>query len=248
MPDPVEKLAYWLLKDINKAVYDFNMIQDGDRIAVAVSGGMDSLSLLALLDYRRKFSPEKYSLVILHVVGDARGPDCPRHEPLVDWIENYGLDYHIEPLHLPNDELLPLDCHRCTWNRKKTIFKAASQANCGVVALGHHADDLAETTLLNLLFHGKVETMSPTNDYFDGALKLIRPLCYIPKKKIMRYAKAAGFPEPPPACPRSSITKRKFMRDLIHQAERHSPEMRLNLLRAGLKGNGFQQNQHDLQI
>jgi tRNA(Ile)-lysidine synthase TilS/MesJ len=106
-----------------------------------------------------------------------------------------------------------------------------------VIALGHHADDLAETTLLNLLFHGKVETMAPTGDYFEGTFRLIRPLCYTPKAEIQRFAKVCDFPPPPPECPRSDHTSRKLIADLIAQAETQHPDVRVNLLSAGLKGN-----------
>jgi tRNA 2-thiocytidine biosynthesis protein TtcA len=240
MTNSLENQIYWLLKDVNKAVYDFDMIHDGDRIAVAVSGGVDSLSMLSLLDRRLKSSAEKYELVIIHVIGDSRGPDCPIHQPLVDWIENYGLEHRIERLYLPPDEALPLNCHRCTWNRRRTIFEAAKQTRCNLVALGHHADDLAETTLLNLMFHGKVETMAPVADYFGGAFKLIRPMCYLTKKQINRLVKLSDFPAPPPVCPRSDETQREVIRRLIEQAEQHNSEVRVNLLRAGLRGSGFE--------
>ena len=165
--DPT-RLAYWLFKDINKAIRDFEMIQDGDRIGVAVSGGKDSLSLLRLLDWRRKSVPEKYELVALHIIGDARGPECPTHPPLSEWLENSGYEFAVEPVIIPEDEHLPMNCQRCTRNRRRTLFQVFRQMGCNVIAFGHHADDLAQTTLLNLLFGARVETMSPRRDYFIG--------------------------------------------------------------------------------
>jgi tRNA(Ile)-lysidine synthase TilS/MesJ len=157
---------------------------------------------------------------------------------LIDWIKNSGYPHHIGELYVPKDESLPLDCSRCTWNRKKTIFEAAKKMDCNVVALGHHADDLAETTLLNLLFHGKVETMSPINDYFGNTFRLIRPLCYLSEAEVSRFARLNDFPDRPPTCPNSATSRRQMVKELLADAQKQYPDIRTNLLRAGLKGNG----------
>lgn len=235
--DP-NRLAYWLLKDINKAIRDFAMIQDGDRIGVALSGGKDSLSLLRLLDWRQKSVLEKYELVALHVIGDACGPACPSHPPLLEWLKNCGYEYAIEPVIIPEDETLPMNCRRCTHNRRRTLFQVSQQMDCKVIAFGHHADDLAQTTLLNLLFGACPETMAPRRDYFNGELRLIRPLCYTREKAIRRFARAnPDFPPPPPDCPLSNETGRLRAEELIQQAEVWAKDARKNLLRAGLRGN-----------
>jgi tRNA 2-thiocytidine biosynthesis protein TtcA len=234
--DPT-RLAYWLFKDINKAIRDFEMIQNGDRIGVALSGGKDSLSLLRLLDWRRKSVPQKYELMAVHIVGDARGPGCPSHPPLLTWLEESGYQFAVKPVSLPEDESLPMNCKRCTHNRRRTLFYVFQEMGCNVVAFGHHADDLAQTTLLNLLFGGRVETMSPRRDYFDGQLRLIRPLCYTREKAIHRFARANNdFPPPPPECPISDDTRRLRAEELIRQAEGWAKNARVNLLRAGLRG------------
>ncbi len=232
----IERLAYWLLKDVDKAIRDFEMIRSGDRVAVALSGGKDSLTLMQLLDRRRAYAREAYELVAIHILGDGRGPDTPQHAPLYNWLAASGYEYVIEPLNLPADEELPLNCRRCTWNRRKAIFESAHRLGCNVIAMGHHADDLAETTLLNLLHNGRVETMTPVRDYFQGTFRLIRPLCYTKEKDIRRYARRAAFPPPPTECPRSDHTARRLMECLIRQAESVHPNARVNLLRAGLKG------------
>lgn len=228
------QLSYWLLKDVNRAIRDYAMIADGDRVAVALSGGKDSLSLLRLLDIRRRSVHERYGLCAVHVVGDARGPETPAHQPLLDWLAAGGVEHLVVPLHLPEGETLPLDCQRCTWNRRRTLFEAAQRLGCNVVAFGHHADDLAQTTLLNLLVSGRAETMAPRRDYFDGALRLVRPLCYVPEKEIRRFARANDFPPAPADCPRSDHSRRRVAANLLKQAEQISPNARANLLKAGL--------------
>ena len=201
MTNDPSRLAFWLLKDINKAIRDFEMIHNGDRIGVALSGGKDSLSLLRLLDWRRRAVPEKYDLVALHILGDARGPECPQHPPLLDWLAGSGYEYAVETVIIPENEELLMDCQRCTWNRRRTLFQLGRECGCNVIAFGHHADDLAQTTLLNLLYSGQVETMTPQRDYFEGMLRLIRPLCYTAEKELRRFARAnSDFPPPPPEC------------------------------------------------
>jgi tRNA 2-thiocytidine biosynthesis protein TtcA len=229
-------LAYWLLKDLNKAIRDYGMIDDGDRIAVAVSGGKDSLSLLKLLDVRRRTVPERYSLCAIYVVGDARGLGYLPHLAFIDWLAKHDYEYVVEPMVIPENESLPMNCQRCTWNRRRTLFESAQRLGCNKVALGHHADDLAQTTLLNLIFSGRVETMSPISEYFENRYHLIRPMCYLPEKVIRRFSRVCDFPPPPPECPRSNNSCRQRVQEFIKQSEPWCKDIRVNLLRAGLRG------------
>lgn len=232
----LSKLAFWLQKDINRAIREFDMIADGDRVAVALSGGKDSFSLLRLLDLRRNMVSESYELVAVHVCGDARGV-TDVHLPMLRWLEENRYEFAVVPLLLPIDETLPMGCQRCTWNRRKILFETARKLGCNVVAFGHHADDLAHTTLMNLLYHGKMETMAPRREYFDGVIRLVRPLCYTAEKDLRRFAQASAFPPPPPDCSQSVHSRRKLARDLLRQAEKDCQDARINLLRAGLNGN-----------
>jgi tRNA 2-thiocytidine biosynthesis protein TtcA len=226
---------FYISKRVGRAIMDYQMFSDGDKIAVAVSGGKDSLSLLRLLDERRRSVPERYELVALHVPGDGSGP-CQPHPPLMDWLQAGGYEHHLAPFELSEGESLPLDCQRCTHHRRRALFFAAQQVGCNVVAFGHHADDLAQTTLLNLIYSGVVETMAPRRDYFEGALRLIRPLCYVPEADLRRFARACDFPLPPPSCPQAETSRRCLAAELLREVQHAAPAARTNLLRAGLKG------------
>jgi tRNA 2-thiocytidine biosynthesis protein TtcA len=231
--------GYFMLKKINRAVHQYDMIREGDRIAVAVSGGKDSLSLLTLLRLRQRRTRERYELVAVHVSGDARGPDCPSHLPLPAWLQEQGYEFVIQPMDLPPGEPLPMPCHRCTWNRRKTLFQVAERLDCNVVALAHHADDLAQTALLNLFYGGRVETMFPSTDYFDGRFRLIRPLAFVPEKNLRRLARACDFPPPPPDCPRSESSRRARMAQILSLFQQDKQHVRANVIRAALRQMGL---------
>ncbi|HID88869.1 MAG TPA: hypothetical protein EYP52_04065, partial [Anaerolineae bacterium] len=146
-----EQAARFLLKEVARACKEFDLLAQGDRVAVAVSGGKDSRTLLDLLLRYRGRVPFDYDLVALHVVGTSAGL-ADLSGTLRPWFEELGIEYHFVPLELPPGEPLPLDCFRCAWNRRKALFLAADRLGCNKLALGHHADDAAVTALLNLLF------------------------------------------------------------------------------------------------
>lgn len=230
-----DRLASFLLKKVNKAIYEFDMIQDGDRIAVALSGGKDSFSLLEILRYRQRFTPEKYAVAAVHVIGDARGPDIPPYPQLERWLRERGIEYLIRPTYLPEGEKLPMSCERCAWNRRRTLFEMAKDLRCNKVAFGHHLDDLAETALLNIIYHGRAETMFLAQEFFGGALAIIRPLAYAPESEIKRFASAHEFPEPPPPCPLGEHTQRQRIKDLIGEIKKDCPDVKWNLARTALR-------------
>ena len=231
------RVAHYLLRDLNRAVREYDMIREGDRIAVAVSGGKDSLALLRLLQMRRAFSPTKYELAAVHVRGDATGV-TGAYTPLEAWLQAERVPYRIVEPSVAEGETLPLDCQRCTRMRRKAVFFAAQELGCTVVAYAHHADDVAQTTLLNLLYGGSVATLAPCADYFGGRFRLIRPLVYLPEKDLARLARVAGVPPPPPACPRSGQSARCKMAQMLALLGRdYVTQARANLIRAGLGDN-----------
>ncbi len=236
MSDP-DRIAYFLLKEVTRAVGEFELIDDGDRVAVAVSGGRDSRTMLDLLLQHRHKVPYDYDLLALHVVGTEAGlPDLrPDLEP---WFRELGITHRFLPLALPPDEPLPLDCFRCSWHRRKALFTASVDLGCQKLALGHHADDAAVTTLMNLMFNGRLETMEPRVTFFDGAVTVIRPLIYLPEREIVRYAKTAGYPNRPP-CPQGEESKRAEVEAFLRQFGREHEQIRTNLWRAAREAMGF---------
>lgn len=227
--------GFFLLKKVNQAIREYHMIRDGDRVAVAVSGGKDSLSLLTLLRLRQQRIPQKYKLVAVHVRGDSLGPDRPEHTALADWLQARDYAFVVEPMDLHPEEPLPMPCYRCSWNRRKTLFQVADRLGCNVVAFAHHADDLAQTTLLNLFYGGKLETMAASADYFDGRFRLVRPLVFVPEKDLVYYSRACDFPPFPPDCPRAEDSHRELMAQVLRLFPKDAHRVRMNLVRAALR-------------
>ncbi|MGC9400770.1 MAG: tRNA 2-thiocytidine biosynthesis TtcA family protein [Anaerolineae bacterium] len=230
MIDP-ESVARYLLKPVNRAVWEYGLLAAGDHIAVGVSGGKDSRTLLDLL-VRGVDVPGEYRVLAVHVDGSAAGlPDLrPTLEP---WFRALGVAYEIVPLTLPEEEPRPPTCFRCAWHRRKTLFRAAARRGCNKVALGHHADDAAVTALMNVLYQGRLETMRPRVDFFEGELTLIRPLILAEEVEIRRYARACGWPLPDAlTCPQAETTRRAKIEAFFRSFDKREYEqMRTNLWR-----------------
>jgi tRNA 2-thiocytidine biosynthesis protein TtcA len=235
-----DRLGYWLIKRINKANRDFELVAEGDRIAVAVSGGKDSLTLLELLHRRLRSVPTSYTLVPVHVVSDWRCTDQSQRSHLEEHFQSLGLEYAFPEIKIMNDEgagQTEPDCFWCAWNRRKSLFKTAQALRCNKIAFGHHSDDLAQTTLLNLFYQGRLGTMNPKVEFFEGVLTVIRPLVYVQEKEIVRFSRAAGFPLVQTPCPHAATSKRAKMAQLLREIEAECPQVKINLFRAALGGN-----------
>ncbi len=225
------RLTFFALKQVNRAIYEFAMIGDGDRVAVAVSGGKDSCALLHLLLARQSVVAERYQLVALHVQMDAAG--LPNLRPVLEpWFVQLGVEYAFAPLELSAHDTLPLSCQRCTWNRRKVLFLQAYALGCNKLAFAHHADDAAETALLNLLFSGRLQTLSPQLDFFDHTITLIRPLIYLEKSRLAQLARALQLPYNDLPCPNANTSRRAWIRRWLAEAGRNRGQIRANLWRA----------------
>jgi tRNA 2-thiocytidine biosynthesis protein TtcA len=229
MSDP-DRIGSFLLKPFARACKEFALLSGGDRIAVAVSGGKDSRTMLELLLKYRERVPFHYDLIALHIDGTAA--DLPgMTDVLTPWFESLGVEHRSVPLELPSDEPLPLNCFRCSWNRRKALFHACDDLKCNKLALGHNADDAAVTTLINLMFTGRLETLEVRLSFFQGRIDVIRPLIYIPAKDVSSYATAAGYPDAP-ECAQGADSRRRQVEDLLRGFGSRQSQVRANLWRA----------------
>ena len=223
-------IEYFISKRIGKAIMDYKMLSEGDKILVAVSGGKDSLTLLQVLNDRRKFVPIKYELLAVHI---DMGYPCQHPKLLARHFKKIGVDYHIEKIDiLKGKSRKDISCFWCSWNRRKALFEVADRLGCTKVALGHHHDDIIETILMNLFFHGEIAAMSPKQELFGGKIVLIRPLAYTDEDMIVKFAKTLDFPHHKCACPNSVTSQRTKMTKIIAEIKKVCPDVKKNIFRS----------------
>jgi len=222
----LQGLEFYVSKRVGRAIADYQMLSEGDKIAVAVSGGKDSLTLLKVLKDRQKFVPIKYELLAVHI-----DLGYPRSfaKPLEKYFKEIKVNYHIEKVKIKTKDI---SCFWCSWNRRKALFEVAGRFGCNKVALGHHKDDIVETILLNLFFHGEISAMSPKQELFKGKIILIRPLAYVEEDMIRRFARTAGFPHQKCTCPNSITSNRTKIAQIIKDLEKVCPELKTNIFKS----------------
>lgn len=218
---------------IGKSLGDYDLIEDGDRILVAVSGGKDSLSLLSFLKKIQKWAPVDYEVFAAHISTDFHCGECTHEDVLTGMFEKMDVEYVFRKIKVL-DEKGGTTCFWCSWNRRKALFDIASELGCNKVALGHHKDDIAETMLLNLLYKGEISAMNPRQELFGGQITLIRPLCYVEEELIKQFAKESGFPEQLCKCPFGNNSKRKHVKHFIKETQNKTPEINIktNILKS----------------
>ncbi len=181
--------------------------------------------------------PGDDEVVAVHVDGTDVGlsDQTARLEP---WFRELGVEYVIKPLEVPEQELLPMDCFRCSWNRRKALFIAAGDLGCNKVALGHHADDAAATTLMSMMYKGQVETLAPRLEFFQGRFLVIRPLIYLSAAAIQPYTRACRWASPSElSCPREGSARRvQIEQFLATSPKKERDQIRADLWRLGQQG------------
>lgn len=190
------KLQKRLRREAGRAIHDFSMIEDGDRIMVCMSGGKDSYTMLDILMQLQKSAPIQFELVAVNL--DQKQPDFPEHI-LPAYFETLGIEYHIvnEDTYTTVTRVIPEGktmCSLCSRLRRGILYKTASALGCTKVALGHHRDDILETLFLNMFFGGKLKSMPAKLRSDDGKHVLIRPLAYCKEADIAKYSALRAYP------------------------------------------------------
>lgn len=218
---------------MGKAISDFQMIKDGDRILVAVSGGQDSLALLWMLRDRLKRIPIRYHLTAAHVdLGFPRDTGSKMEE----FFSENAFDFCIiksdfgPRAHKKENRENP--CFLCSRLKRKALFEKAAELECSKVALGHHKDDFIETFFLNLLFSGSLSTIQPLQELFNGTLAIIRPLALLRGSIVKRYANDRGLPHIESGCPTAKTSKRVHIRSLLSSLYRTNRKIQGNIANA----------------
>lgn len=225
-----------LRKGFEKAVLDYNMIQEGDRLLAAVSGGADSLTLLTLLCGPLVNVPENIEVVAVYLdlgFGEKKRSAWRRLE---EYFRSLGCEHIMErtdigpQAHRPGQRKNP--CFLCTRQRRKRLFEIARQQRCRKVLFGHHRDDIIETFFLNVLFSREISTMVPKQEVFSGQYQILRPMAYLEESLIKKFAREQKLPVVEETCPTSRISHRRKVKQMIAQVERENKDIRGNVFRA----------------
>ena len=249
-PEEIEliRLRSRLTKRFHKACADYSLIEDGDHILIALSGGKDSLALVELLGRRAQIFVPRFSITALHVRVKERA-----YISDLTYLRSFCDEFHV-PLLVRDTEIgeLPTSnsgsgltsnsdavqspiakrsnpCFLCSWYRRKVLFDTAAELGCNKIAFGHHKDDIVETLLMNLIFQGNFSTIYPKLQMDKMPLQLIRPLCLIEERELRRYAELRGYVPQKQPCPFEHASSRTEIKQLIAGLERLNPDVRDSL-------------------
>ena len=218
---------------MGKAISDFRMINHGEKILVAVSGGQDSLSLLWLLRERLKRIPISYDIIGVHV---DLGFEQDTGKRMEEFFNKNGFSYYIirskfGPFAHSNENK-ENPCFLCSRLKRKAIFEKAAELQCSKIAFGHQKDDFIETFFLNLLFAGSIGTIQPVQELFNGKLSIIRPFYFLNKSTIKKYADEMGFHEIESGCPSARSSRRILIRTLLSNLYKTNKKINGNIFHA----------------
>jgi len=217
-----------------KLMHQTGMITDGTRVGVALSGGVDSWVLLKVLTIRKMILPFRIELMVLHV---NPGFDPNFHRPLADWVERNGLASHFEisdhgPRAHSKENRKNSPCFFCCRRRRKRLFELCRKYGLTHLAFGHNTDDLAATFFMNLFQAGKVQGMSISDDFFQGGLKVVRPLLWLDKSMLVKAARAWELPVLENPCPSAADSKRSEIMDWLGRKWKREGRTRRNVFNA----------------
>ena len=220
-----------------QAINDFQMIQDGDKIAIGVSGGKDSLALLYALSGLQKFIPEKIDIVAITV---DLGFGNFETEEIRKLCEKLGIEYHLVRTQIADILKAKIKegsfCSLCAKMRKGALNNFAKELGCNKIAYAHHKDDFVETMILSLFYEGQFFSFPPVKYYEDVDLTVIRPLLYVPEKDIIGFQNKMTLQSIKNPCPFDKNTKREYVKNILRQLKKDNPEIQQKMFNAILKG------------
>lgn len=226
-----------ILSYTRRAIEDYDMIRPGDKIAVGISGGKDSMTLLTALAELRRFYPVPYTLCGIMVDMGFEGTDVT---PIADYCQRLDVEFRVVPTDIAkiifDIRKEPNPCSLCAKMRRGVLHSTAKEMGASRVALGHHFDDAVDTFMLNLFFEGRIGCFSPVSYLSRSDLYLIRPLLYTQEKDVRYFIRHADVPVLESACPENHNTERENMKLLLQQLEKNNKGLRHRIFGAMCRG------------
>lgn len=222
-----------ILSHMRKAIEDYNMIEENDKIAICLSGGKDSITMLHAFKTLQRFYPKKFDIIAISINPGFKFFDTKLLQEMCD---NLEIPLFIENSHAQEivfeirKEKNP--CSLCANLRRGAINSIAKKEGCNKIALGHNEDDVLETFLLNLFYTGSIGTFSPVSYMDRSGITLIRPLIYTPEKETKSFVKKNNLTVMPKVCPMDGTSKREDMKQMLFSLQKNIPMIRANLLGA----------------
>jgi tRNA 2-thiocytidine biosynthesis protein TtcA len=229
------KLEKRLCREVGRAIVDFNMIEEGDKVMVCMSGGKDSYSMLDILQKMKARAPIDFELIAVNL--DQKQPGFPEHV-LPEYLAKTGVPFHIEnqdTYSIVKDKIAPgkTMCSLCSRLRRGILYRVADELGATKIALGHHRDDMLQTFFLNMFFGGKLKGMPPKLVSDDGRHIVIRPLAYVAEKDLARWAEHRQFPIIPcTLCGSQENLQRKQVGNLLREWDKKYPGRIENMFNA----------------
>lgn len=223
-----------LLSPVRRAIEQFNMIEDGDKIAIGLSGGKDSMALIYTLAGLRRFYPKKFDIVAITIDMGFKDTDQTKIEKLREECDKLGIKHIVEKTDIAEilfeirKESNP--CSLCSKMRRGALNTVAIRENCNKLALGHHSDDLIETFFLSLFYEGRISTFHPVTQLSRTGITVIRPLMYVKEKNISAFM--SDKPILKNVCPADKHTQRQYVKNLIESIQDDIPFVKDRVLGA----------------
>ncbi len=226
------KLKQKIIRRFHKALSRYDLIADGDKILVGVSGGKDSLCLLEMMAMRMKIQRPAFTVEAVHIrMSNIQYETDTKY--LQTFAEECGVPIHIVTTGFEKQEnSRKPSCFLCSWHRRKQMFNLAQELGCNKIALGHHMDDIIHTALMNQFFQGQFATMPAKLTMKKMPLTIIRPLCMEIESDIALYARMRGYEKQVKLCPFETASHRSDIRKIYEEAERINPEVRYSIWNA----------------
>ena len=221
------------VKNTGRGINEFEMIGGNDRIILGVSGGKDSLALALALSYRKRWLPIDYTLhgIMIDWIEYPLGDRA--RKALEEFFDRIDVELTVTRAHMHSESFQgEFNCYLCSRNRKRILFERAGDLKISKIALGHHLDDIVETTLINLCFRGQFATMMPVQEFFGGKLRIIRPLCKVRETEVDKVVGRLELPVYEVGCPYKETNIRARMKPVVRELARMDKQVREHIFSA----------------